>query len=166
MNPILYSRAQPDQKYAQPKQLALIAQFARRNPNLRQSPVPEQDRQPFRIELVCFLGQPHPPLGLEWIRKLRAVTQTLHLIHQPTVATAGFHRDRRMRRESRQKLAVKLPIVGYPQCLAGLPFLVHRDEHGELLVRIASDKLFHIAAAPSLGILLSQSTRDPTAALS
>ena len=31
---------------------------------------------------------------------------------------------------------------------AGVPFLIHRHEHGEVLVSVASDKLFHIAAAP------------------
>jgi hypothetical protein len=35
-----------------------------------------------------------------------------------------------------------------PQRLAGVPFLIHRHEHGKPLMRIASDKLFHIAAAP------------------
>jgi hypothetical protein len=47
-----------------------------------------------------------------------------------------------------QKLAVKLTIVCHPERLAGLSFLIHRDEHGKLLVCITSDKLFHIAAAP------------------
>ena len=36
----------------------------------------------------------------------------------------------------------------HPQRLAGLSFFVDRDEHRKLLVCIASDKLFHIAAAP------------------
>jgi len=49
--------------------------------------------------------------------------------------------------------------------VGGVPLFVNRDEHGELLVRVASDKLFHIAAAPSLGFC-SQSTRNPAAALS
>src|SRR6202162_6019751 len=53
-----------------------------------------------------------------------------------------------MRRQPRQKLAVKLPIVCHAQRLAGVPFFVHRNENGKLLVSITSDKLFHIAAAP------------------
>jgi hypothetical protein len=27
--------------------------------------VAQEDRQPFRIQLVCLVGQPHAPLGLE-----------------------------------------------------------------------------------------------------
>src|SRR6266550_6756445 len=76
------------------------------------------------------------------------MARPLHLIYQPTVATASFHRDRRMRREPRQKLPVTLAIVSHTQCLAGLPFFVHRHKHGKLLVSVTSDKLFHIAAAP------------------
>src|SRR4030081_42294 len=76
------------------------------------------------------------------------MARPLHLIYQPTVATASFHRDCRMRREPRQKLAVKMPIVCYAQRLTGVPFLIHRYKHGKLLVSVTSDKLFHIAAAP------------------
>jgi hypothetical protein len=48
-----------------------------------------------------------------------------------------------------------------------VPFFVHRDEHGKLLVRIAPNKLFHIAAAPpSCSGFRSPSTRNPAAALS
>src|ERR1700675_1419750 len=36
----------------------------------------------------------------------------------------------------------------HPKRLAGVSLLVHRHEHRKLLVRVASDKLFHIAAAP------------------
>ena len=68
-------------------------------------------------------------------------------------------------RSMRQKLAVNLPIVGSPQCFAGLPFFIHRDEHGKLFVSVASDKLFHLAAAPLLDFD-SQSTRYRAAALS
>jgi len=61
-----------------------------------------------------------------------------------------------MRRQPREELDVKLLIMGYPKRLAGLPFFVHRDEHGKLLVGIASDKLFHIAAVPPFqGVLLA-----------
>jgi len=64
------------------------------------------------------------------------------------VATAGFHRDRRVRREPRQKLAVHVPLVLHAHRLARLTFFVHCNEHGKFLVCVASDKLFHIAAAP------------------
>src|SRR6266404_5223719 len=62
------------------------------------------------------------------------MARPLHLIYQPTVATAGFHRDRRMRRKLRQKLAIKLAIVSHTQRLAGLTFLIHRHKDGKLLV--------------------------------
>src|SRR5881628_509575 len=46
----------------------------------------------------------------------------------------------------------------HPQRLAGLPFFVDRYKNRKLLVRVASDKLFHIAAAPpSLGFACSVS---------
>jgi len=72
-----------------------------------------------------------------------------------------------MRRQPREELAVKLLIMGYPKRLAGLPFFVHRDEHGKLLVGIASDKLFHISLQylHSKGFC-SQFMRNPAAALS
>src|SRR5258707_844527 len=76
------------------------------------------------------------------------MTQPFHLIHHPTVATGGFHRDRRVRRKPCQKLPVKLMIVSHAQRLAGVTLFVHGDEHGKSLVCIASDKLFHIAAVP------------------
>src|ERR1700692_3523023 len=76
------------------------------------------------------------------------MARPLHLIYQPTVATTGFYRDRRMRRQPCQKLAVKLPIMCHAQRLTGMPFLIHRHKHGKLLVSVTSDKLFHIAAAP------------------
>src|ERR1700733_8865264 len=53
-----------------------------------------------------------------------------------------------MRVKLRQKLAVKLSIVLHTQGIASVSLFVHRNEHGELLVSVASDKLFHIAAAP------------------
>src|SRR5512143_2712007 len=71
------------------------------------------------------------------------MARPFHLIYQPTVATAGFHRDRRMRRKSRQKLAIELAIVSHTQRLAGLTFLIHRYKHGKLLVCVTSDKMFH-----------------------
>ncbi len=45
---------------------------------------------------------------------------------------------------------------------AGLTFLVNGDEHRKLLVRIASDKLFHIAAIPPCTILF-EFTQSPAA---
>jgi len=48
-----------------------------------------------------------------------------------------------------------LAVVRNTHRLAGLPFLIYGDEHRELLVRVASDKLFHKAAAPpNLGVSL------------
>src|ERR1700693_3656476 len=85
----------------------------------------------------------------------------LHFIYQPTVATASFHRDRRMRREPRQELAVKMPIVCYAQRLTGVPFLIHCHKHGKLLVSVTSDKLFHIVAAPPCARGFARSLREP-----
>ena len=86
----------------------------------------------------------------KWTRKMRRRSSSR------TVATAGFQRDCRVRRQSGQELAVKLAIVRHPERLSGLSFFIHRKEHGELLVCVTSDKLFHIAAAPpSLGVLLA-----------
>src|SRR6185369_6718236 len=161
MNPILHSRAQPHQKNAEAEQLTLIAQLARRNPHFRQSAIAQQDRQSSGVQLVGLVGQAHAPLGLERIAQPGVVARALHLIDQPTVATASFHRDCRMCREPLQKLAVKLSIVSYAQRLAGLALFVHRDEHRELLVSVASDKLFHTAAPPR-----RESTSTPAAALS
>jgi hypothetical protein len=42
-----------------------------------------------------------------------------------------------------------------------LPLFIHRDEHIELRVSVASDKLFHTAAPPR-----RESTSTPAAALS
>jgi hypothetical protein len=56
-----------------------------------------------------------------------------------------------MPRQSREKLSVNQSIMYDAKCLACLTFFIHRDEHGKLLVCIASDKLFHIATAPLLG---------------
>jgi hypothetical protein len=47
-----------------------------------------------------------------------------------------------------------------PKRFAGVTFFVHRDEYGELLVRIASDKLFHIAAAPPRAWDFARSLRE------
>jgi hypothetical protein len=58
-----------------------------------------------------------------------------------------------MRWKPRQKLAIQLPIVRHAQCLTGVTLFVHRDEHRKLLVSIAPDKLFHIAASSFTGIL-------------
>jgi len=66
-----------------------------------------------------------------------------------------------LRGELRQKLAVQLSIVSHAERLAGLPLFVHRDEHREFLVSVASDKLFHTAAPPR-----RESTSTPAAALS
>jgi hypothetical protein len=112
---ILHSRAQPNQKYAQPQQLALIAQLARGNPHLGESTVSQQDCQSSGVQLVGLVGQAHPPLGFERVAQPGMVARALHLVNQPTVATAGFHCDRRVRREPCQKLAIQLPIV----CHAG-----------------------------------------------
>src|SRR5579862_656127 len=49
-----------------------------------------------------------------------------------------------MCRKPAQKLAIKFPIMRHTQGLASVPFFVHCNEHGELLVRVASDKLFHM----------------------
>jgi hypothetical protein len=38
-----------------------------------------------------------------------------------------------------------------PKRLARVSFFIHGDEHGKLLVRVTSDKLFHTAAAPPSG---------------
>src|ERR1700722_19904358 len=76
------------------------------------------------------------------------VTRPFHLIDEPTIVPAGFHRNLRKRGQLGQKLTVGLPFVGNSQRLAGLSFFIHRDEHRELLVCVASDKLFHNAAAP------------------
>jgi hypothetical protein len=46
--------------------------------------------------------------------------------------------------EPRQKIAVKPPFVRDAQRLARLPFLIHGDKHGKLLVCVASDNLFHM----------------------
>src|SRR5208282_1909889 len=62
--------------------------------------------------------------------------------------------------KSRQKLAVDLSIVRHAQRLAGMPFFVHRDEHRKLLVCVASDKLFHIAAAPPCAWGFARSLRE------
>ena len=45
---------------------------------------------------------------------------------------------------------------------AGLTFLVNGDEHRKLLVRIASDKLFHIVAIPPCKVLF-EFTPSPAA---
>src|ERR1700687_4383325 len=65
-----------------------------------------------------------------------------------------------MRWEPRQKLAVRLPIMRHAQRLAGLAFLIHRDEYRKLLMRIASDKLFHFAAAPPCAWGFARSLRE------
>src|SRR5262249_39702885 len=53
--------------------------------------------------------------------------------------------------ESRQELAINVSLVGHAQCLASVSFLVHGDEHGELLVCVASKKLFHLLQPPFQG---------------
>src|SRR5580765_2886998 len=88
------------------------------------------------------------------------MARPFHLIYQPTVATAGFHRDRRMRRKPRQKLAIELAIVSHTQRLAGVAFLIHRYKHGKLLVCVTSDKLFHTAAAPPCARGFARSLRE------
>jgi len=55
-----------------------------------------------------------------------------------------------MRWEAAQKLAVKLPIMGHAESLAIVSFFVHRNEHGELFMRITSDNrsmLQHLLSA-------------------
>jgi hypothetical protein len=49
--------------------------------------------------------------------------------------------------------------VSHTQRLAGLPFLIHRHEHGKPLVSVTSDKLFHTAAAPPCGWSFARSLR-------
>jgi hypothetical protein len=56
--------------------------------------------------------------------------------------------------------------MDHPYRFAGSSFFINRDKHGKLLVRIASDKLFHIAAAPPLLGFCSQCKQNPAAALS
>jgi hypothetical protein len=85
---------------------------------------------------------------LSAIRKSGVMPRPFHLIHQPAVASAGFHRDWRARRQARQELAIKLALVHDSLRLADVPFFVDSDEHRELLVRIASNKMIHLAAAP------------------
>jgi len=48
----------------------------------------------------------------------------------------------------------------HPTRLAGVPFFVHCDEYGKLLVRITSDKLFHNAAAPPCAGGFARSLRE------
>ena len=103
----------------------------------------------------------------ERIASLGAMTRALHLIHQPTVAAAGFYRDSGLRREFCEKLPLSLPLVNDAQRLPGVPLFIHRDKHQKFLVRVASNKLFHIAAAPPSCLDFGHSVRKtPHAALS
>src|SRR5215467_11823476 len=53
-----------------------------------------------------------------------------------------------MRWQSPQKLAIEHPIVGHAKGFPGVSSFIYRDEYRKVLVCIAPDKLFHIAAAP------------------
>jgi hypothetical protein len=166
VNPILHARAHPDQKNAEPQQLTLIPQFGWRNPYFRQSTIAKQDRQSFGIQLVRLIGQSHPPLGFNWITQFGPVTRAFHFVDHPTVIPACFHCNGRMGWQSSQELAVKLSIMPNAERRTGLPFFIHGDKHGKLLVRVASDKLFHFAAAPPFQGFCSKFTQNPAAALS
>src|ERR1035437_5413416 len=85
------------------------------------------------------------PLRRRPCRQRRWVAGPLHLVHQPIIPPAGLQRDLRAGRQSFEKLTHPLSVVGDSDRFPVLPLLVHRNEQGELLVRIASDKLFHIS---------------------
>jgi hypothetical protein len=85
-----------------------------------------------RSELPASSGIDETIAG--WRRTLLAdlaappVTSSFHLVHQPTIIPTCLHRDRRMRRESCQKLAEELTIMSKAQRLARLSFFVDCDE--------------------------------------
>jgi hypothetical protein len=96
--------------------------------------------QPFGVQLVRLVGQSHPPLGFvricAWPGEMIA---PLRLIDQPTVTTARFHCRSLNAPSTARETRVHLPIVRYTQSLASVPLFVQCNEHGELLVRVASD---------------------------
>ena len=131
--------------HAPAQHFALVAQFGGRNPHPRQRAVAQQHRQSARIALVGFVAPLHAPFRRQRMRQLRLVAGPLHLVHQPIITPAGLQRDLRAGRQSFEKLTHPLSVVGDSDRFPVLPLLVHRNEQGELLVRIASDKLFHIS---------------------
>src|SRR5215471_7807037 len=141
------------QKHPPPQHLPLIPHFRRRNPHRRQRSIAQQHRQPPRIPLIVLMPPFHPSLGGQRMRQPRLVPGGWHLIYDPVVTAAGLQRDLRSGRQFLQKLPELLPVVAHTDRPPVFASLVHRRKHRELLVRVTSDKLFHIRCSsfPSWG---------------
>lgn len=71
------------EKHAQPKELPLITEHGGRDPDFRQRPVAQQNRQSLCIQLIGLIRLAHSALGFAGIDKMRLVASSLEFVDQP-----------------------------------------------------------------------------------
>jgi hypothetical protein len=131
------------QRHAGAQQLALVAQFAGRNPALRQGSVAQQDGQALGVEGVCLVGLAHALLGFDGVGQMGPVSGLLHGIDNPVPVAGGFDGDLGLAWQGLQIAAKSDLIVLNAYRLRGTSAFIDRNEDGIVLVCVTSQKCLH-----------------------
>src|SRR4030095_11478656 len=143
VNAIFELRALADEHHARARQVTLIAQLARGNPDRGQGPVALELIEPADVEPIGLVDLAHHQFRLAGVHELGPAAGWLHLVDDSIPVADRLHRDWRARLTSRQKLLQGSPLMREPLFADEPTVRANHRPQRVMLVGIERD-IFHV----------------------
>jgi hypothetical protein len=143
VNAILELRARPDEHQARARQVALVAQLARGNPDRRKGAVALELIEPSDVELIGLVDRAHHQFRFASVHEFGHAAGRLNLVDDPVPITDRLYRDRRARLTSRQELLQRSSLMREPLFTDDLTVRSSHRRQRVMFVGIERD-IFHV----------------------